>query len=134
MGRRLRQDTMPENPTWIEFNRSDGHSDHWPTTTKPKLDDDQVGYINYYRLVPVNDSEPGRGIKWRRSIATSLAQSMKLPSKVFDITHRYMMLIFIPVAGLDYVLKDWPDGYALFKHCKGPVDHPREDFYLYGII
>ena len=33
-----------------------------------------------------------------------------------------------------YMIKDWPSGYALFNHLKGPSDKPRSDFYLYGIF
>jgi hypothetical protein len=74
---------MPESPSWIEFNRSDGHSDRWPTNIKGKLGD--VGYqdIDSFCLVPVD--EPGRSIRWRKEIAMSVAESMNLPSKVFDI-------------------------------------------------
>jgi hypothetical protein len=83
MARGLRKDAMPENPSWIDFNRSDGHSDHWPTNTEGKLDD--IEYIDSWRLVPVD--EPGRSIKWRKEIAMSVAESMKLPSKVIDIIY-----------------------------------------------
>jgi Transcription-silencing protein, cryptic loci regulator Clr2/Transcription-silencing protein Clr2 len=32
----------------------------------------------------------------------------------------------------DYVLKDWPQGYRMFDHNKGPEEAPRHDAYLMG--
>jgi hypothetical protein len=73
---------MPESPSWIEFIRSDGHSDHWPTNAKGKPND--IGYLDSWRLVPVD--EPGVSIKWRKEIGMSVAGSMMLSSDVIDIT------------------------------------------------
>jgi hypothetical protein len=30
------------------------------------------------------------------------------------------------------MLKDWPKGFAVFNHRKGPSDASRSDFYIYG--
>lgn len=34
--------------------------------------------------------------------------------------------------GPDYALKEWPQGYQMFDHNKGPADGPRHDAYLMG--
>jgi Transcription-silencing protein, cryptic loci regulator Clr2 len=36
--------------------------------------------------------------------------------------------------GPSYVLKDWPQHYAMYDHHKGPKDSPRHDIYLFGEI
>lgn len=32
-----------------------------------------------------------------------------------------------------YIIRDFPQGYQLFDHNKGPKDDPRHDPYLYGL-
>ena len=34
--------------------------------------------------------------------------------------------------GKDYVLRDWPAGYRMYDHHKGPAHGPRHDMYLFG--
>jgi hypothetical protein len=76
MGRRRCTDTLPENPTWIDFKRSDGCSDRWPKNTSRKIK--HARYIDVFRVVDLD--EPGRSIKWRCDIGRGLANMMNLPS------------------------------------------------------
>lgn len=34
--------------------------------------------------------------------------------------------------GPTYVLEDWPAGYHMYDHNKGPENNPRHDAYLIG--
>lgn len=36
------------------------------------------------------------------------------------------------VEGPSYVLKSFPENYAMYDHHKGPQNDPRHDIYLYG--
>ncbi|KAI0075301.1 hypothetical protein K474DRAFT_1664349 [Panus rudis PR-1116 ss-1] len=101
--------TLPPNPHWLEFPRSDGSKKQWPTNTQ-KIVDPQ-GHVNFMRPVGIDES---LCIHWRRQAGIAVAKAMGLPD------------------GPAYVLKDWPSGYAMFDHNKGPQANPRHDPYLYG--
>ncbi|KAI0654041.1 hypothetical protein C8Q70DRAFT_1142512 [Cubamyces menziesii] len=103
--------TLPANPTWIEFPRSDGDANILPKNTKQIVDSD--GQVNFMRPVPLDEA---LAIGWRVSVGTQLAIRMGLPE------------------GPSYVLKSFPEGYQLYDHNKGPVKAPRHDPYLCGSI
>jgi hypothetical protein len=92
MGRHPRKDTIPDHPTWIEFDRSDGRCDSWPKITNREYKIDQAGNVDYLRIVPLD--EPGRSIKWRRGIATALAELMKLPGTLVKLVRYQVLILF----------------------------------------
>ncbi|KAI9064803.1 hypothetical protein FKP32DRAFT_1757175 [Trametes sanguinea] len=103
--------TLPDNPSWLEFPRSDGDPSALPKNTKQVVDSD--GQVNFMRPVPLDES---LAIGWRVSVGAALATRMGLPE------------------GPKYVLKSFPEGYQLYDHNKGPVKAPRHDPYLCGSI
>ncbi|CDO69634.1 hypothetical protein BN946_scf184851.g22 [Trametes cinnabarina] len=103
--------TIPENPTWLEFPRSDGDPSVLPRNTKQVVDSE--GQVNFMRPVPLDES---LAIGWRVSVGAALAVRMGLPE------------------GPKYVLKSFPEGYQLYDHNKGPVKAPRHDPYLCGSV
>ncbi|THV02463.1 hypothetical protein K435DRAFT_749121 [Dendrothele bispora CBS 962.96] len=100
---------LPPNPTFKTFERSDGSQTTWPTNTTRVVD--REGHVNF--MDPVTLDLP-IAIKWRVQIAEALANALKWPK------------------GPSYVLQDWPTGYAMFDHNKGPAENPRHDIYLFG--
>ncbi|KAI0369154.1 hypothetical protein BV20DRAFT_968342 [Pilatotrama ljubarskyi] len=103
--------TLPDNPEWLEFPRSDGDPSALPKNTKQIVDSE--GQVNFMRPVPLDES---LAIGWRVSVGAQLAVRMGLPE------------------GRQYVLKSFPEGYQLYDHNKGPVKAPRHDPYLCGSI
>ncbi|KAI8996440.1 hypothetical protein BD414DRAFT_477969 [Trametes punicea] len=103
--------TLPENPTWVEFPRSDGDPSVLPKNTKQVVDSE--GQVNFMRPVPLDES---LAVGWRVAVGAQLAIRMGLPE------------------GPKYVLKSFPEGYQLYDHNKGPVKNPRHDPYLCGSI
>ncbi|RPD64199.1 hypothetical protein L226DRAFT_611784 [Lentinus tigrinus ALCF2SS1-7] len=101
--------TIPDNPHWIEFPRSDGSPSHLPKNTTKVIDSE--GQVNYMRPVEMEES---LSILWRVSVGAAMATRMNMPK------------------GPSYVLKDFPKGYQLYDHNKGPAKAPRHDPYLYG--
>ncbi|KAI0675704.1 hypothetical protein C8Q78DRAFT_1150133 [Trametes maxima] len=101
--------TLPENPQWIEFPRSDGDTRALPKNTKRIVDGD--GQVNFMRPADLDES---LAINWRIGVGSQLAARMGLPM------------------GPNYVLKAFPDGYQLYDHNKGPAKAPRHDPYLCG--
>ncbi|EJF64098.1 hypothetical protein DICSQDRAFT_153218 [Dichomitus squalens LYAD-421 SS1] len=101
--------TLPENPSWIEFPRSDGSAAALPKNTTKVVDSE--GQVNYMRPVDVDES---LSIMWRVAVGSQLAIRMQLPE------------------GPKYVLKSFPEGYQLYDHNKGPANAPRHDPYLCG--
>ncbi|KAF9006127.1 hypothetical protein BDQ17DRAFT_1389700 [Cyathus striatus] len=100
---------LPPNPTWIDFPESDGSASTWPTNTTRVIDHE--GHVNFMQ---VQDLMSYSAVRWRITIAKAIAVEMRMPE------------------GPSYVLRDWPDGYRMFDHNKGPVDNPRHDIYLFG--
>ena len=68
--------TLPENPEWLEFSRSDGITNSLPKNTKKVVDGD--GQVNYMRPVEMDES---LAILWRVNVATQLAKRMGLPGR-----------------------------------------------------
>ncbi|KAI0642122.1 hypothetical protein C8Q79DRAFT_1113372 [Trametes meyenii] len=101
--------TLPENPQWLEFPRSDGDTKALPKNTQKVVDSD--GQVNFMRPTDLDES---LAINWRVGVGSQLAARMGLP------------------VGPNYVLKAFPDGYQLYDHNKGPVKNPRHDPYLCG--
>ncbi|RDX48172.1 hypothetical protein OH76DRAFT_1405089 [Lentinus brumalis] len=103
--------TIPDNPHWIEFPRTDGSTAHLPKNTTKIVDSE--GQVNYMRPVAMDES---LAIMWRVAVGTAMAARMNMPK------------------GPNYVLKSFPKGYQLYDHNKGPVNAPRHDPYLCGSI
>ncbi|KAJ6518874.1 hypothetical protein C8R45DRAFT_8229 [Mycena sanguinolenta] len=100
---------LPDNPTFIEFPRSDGDSSLFPTNTTRIVDGE--GCVNY--MQPVGLDEP-LSVKWRVGVGDAISVAKQLPN------------------GKSYVLKDFPANYRMFDHHKGKADAPRHDVYLFG--
>ncbi|OCH85503.1 hypothetical protein OBBRIDRAFT_798107 [Obba rivulosa] len=100
---------LPNNPTWIEFPRSDGDERTWPKNTTRVVDHE--GHVNYMQPTDLDERV---AINWRTNVAAKVASSMGLPD------------------GQQYVLKTWPAGYHMYVHLKGPEANPRTDVYLFG--
>lgn len=68
--------TMPPNPTFIEFPRSDGQQGLWPTSTTRIVDSE--GHVNFmYHLEP--ESSPS--VKWRTQVGKALSIDMNMPGE-----------------------------------------------------
>lgn len=65
--------TLPANPSWLEFERSDGDSFNWPTNTTREVDHE--GHVNYMRICAID--EP-LCIKWRVEVGKALAEHLEL--------------------------------------------------------
>ncbi|KAJ7696594.1 hypothetical protein B0H17DRAFT_1198102 [Mycena rosella] len=100
--------TLPNNPTFIDFPRSDGDSALWPQNTTREVDDE--GCVNYMQHVGLD--EP-LAVKWRLGVGDAISFALKL-------------------TGEHHVLRDFPSGYRMFDHHKGKADNPRHDVYLFG--
>ncbi|CAL1715091.1 unnamed protein product [Somion occarium] len=103
------QHTLPDNPQWLEFPRSDGSKATWPRNTEKVVDHE--GQVNFMRTVGIDES---LCIHWRKHVGTQVAKALGKPE------------------GPNYVLKDWPTDYCMFDHNKGKESNPRHDPYLYG--
>ncbi|KAJ7247607.1 hypothetical protein B0H12DRAFT_736890 [Mycena haematopus] len=100
--------TLPDNPTFIDFPRSDGDSTLFPTNTTRIVDDE--GCVNF--MQPVGLDEP-LSVKWRVGVGDAISVALQLPNA-------------------NYVLRDFPTNYRMFDHHKGKADAPRHDVYLFG--
>ncbi|KAI0272510.1 hypothetical protein BC834DRAFT_948875 [Gloeopeniophorella convolvens] len=103
--------TLPANPQYLDFERTDGDAGLLPTNTKEIVDKD--GQVNYMKPLALEDSP---NIHWRRQIATKVAERMGKPP------------------GKNYVLRAWPEGYHMYCHYKGKQAAPRQDLYLMGSV
>ncbi|EIW79400.1 hypothetical protein CONPUDRAFT_145439 [Coniophora puteana RWD-64-598 SS2] len=103
------QHTLPPNPHYIDFPRSDGDDQLLPTNTARLIDSE--GHVNFMR--PVDPTESS-SVKWRRDIAVAIATRLGMPD------------------GPAYILRNWPAGYNFYDHNKGPASAPRHDPYLIG--
>ena len=66
--------TLPPNPEFLDFERTDGDPKKWPTNTKQVVDTE--GNINYMKpLGPDNSSD----IHWRCQIAAKVAERLGKP-------------------------------------------------------
>ncbi|EMD38934.1 hypothetical protein CERSUDRAFT_104223 [Gelatoporia subvermispora B] len=100
---------LPPNPTWVEFPRSDGVESTWPLNTTRVVDHE--GHVNYMQSTDLSEKV---AVNWRNAVGAKVASGMGLPD------------------GPAYVLKEWPAGYRMFVHYKGPQANPRTDVYLFG--
>ncbi|KAK0432356.1 uncharacterized protein EV420DRAFT_1606000 [Desarmillaria tabescens] len=101
--------TLPANPTYRTIDYSDGKEELWPLNTTEIVDRD--GHVNFMQPIELDNSI---AIRWRVSLGASMANAMNWP------------------AGPSYVLLDWPAGYRMYDHHKGPRGSPRHDIYLFG--
>jgi hypothetical protein len=77
MVRQLNQThTLPPNPHWIEFVRTDGNADRLPRDTT--FNPDSQGHVNFMR--PVTDDESA-SIGWRIAFGKALASKLGMPGK-----------------------------------------------------
>ena len=70
---------LPDNPSWVEFPRSDGDQSTWPSHTTRTVDN--MGHVNFMRPVPLD--EAGVSIKWRIEVGAALAVLLKWPGMSF---------------------------------------------------
>jgi len=66
---------MPPNPQFLDFPRSDGSAETWPTNTQRIVD--SSGEVNFQEAIPLDD---GRAMRWRLGVAQAIAKKMELPS------------------------------------------------------
>ncbi len=118
--------TIPDNPHWIEFPRTDGSTAHLPKNTTKIVDSE--GQVNYMRPVAMDES---LAIMWRVAVGTAMAARMNMPSELLSVGCPSPSLMSSK-EGPNYVLKSFPKGYQLYDHNKGPVNAPRHDPYLCG--
>lgn len=132
MSRRLGQPSVvfPPNTVFLDFPRSDGDETKWPTNTTRIVDAD--GQVNFMELLDIDQS--GQVRKWRASVGKAIATKLEMQGDRECIAYaRFMPQIFNPpLAANNYVLRDWPRGYRMYDHHKGPEANPRHDLYLYG--
>ncbi|KAJ7890458.1 hypothetical protein B0H14DRAFT_2497092 [Mycena olivaceomarginata] len=100
---------LPDDPSYLDFPRTDGDPELWPTNTERKVDSE--GCVNFMQEVALD--EP-LSIKWRVGVGDAVSVALKLPP------------------GKPYVLRDFPNGYRMFDHHKGKAAAPRHDVYLFG--
>lgn len=119
---------LPDNPTWIDFPRSDGNTNQLPKNTTKIVDGE--GQVNYMRPVGLDES---LAIMWRVSVGAALAPKLGYPGEYHAVTMLLPLCFDWLQEGPKYVLKSWPTGYQFFDHNKGPVKNPRHDAYLIGM-
>lgn len=68
---------LPQNPTWIEFERTDGDQTQWPPNTTRIVD--REGHVNYMRIASID--EP-LSIKWRVEVGKALAALLNKPGRL----------------------------------------------------
>ena len=66
---------VPDNPTWMEFPRSDGDPKQLPKNTTKVV---TGGQVNYMRPVDIDES---LSVNWRIQVARAVATRMGLPGK-----------------------------------------------------
>ncbi len=65
---------LPPNPEFLEFERTDGDPEQWPTNTKEVVDGD--GQVNYMKPLGPDDSS---NIHWRCQVAMKVAERLGKP-------------------------------------------------------
>ncbi|KAI0289449.1 hypothetical protein BC826DRAFT_914503 [Russula brevipes] len=101
--------TLPPDPEFLDFERTDGDAKQWPTNTNEVVDNG--GEVNYMKPLGSDDSSD---IHWRCHVAMKVAERLGR------------------LSGKNYVLRSWPEGYRLHCHYKGKRSSPRQDLYLIG--
>ena len=66
--------TLPLNPEFLDFERTDGDAKQWPSNTKEVIDAD--GNVNYMKPIGPDDSP---SIHWRSQIAMKIAERLGKP-------------------------------------------------------
>ena len=123
--------TLPPNPVYLEFGKSDGDPKQLPTNTKEVVDAD--GQVNYMKFLALDDSS---NVHWRTQVAAKVAEKIGKPC-TFSFIRRFRVpprrvILIASSAGSNYVLRTWPEGYSLYCHLKGKQSAPRQDLYLFG--
>ncbi|KAH9169930.1 hypothetical protein EDB89DRAFT_2193152 [Lactarius sanguifluus] len=103
--------TLPPDPVYLDFGKSDGDTKQLPNNTKEVVGAD--GQVNYMKPLELDDSS---NIHWRSQVAMKIAERLGRPS------------------GKNYVLRSWPEGYHMYCHLKGKQSAPRQDLYLLGSV
>ena len=123
---------LPANPVYLDFGKTDGDAKQLPTNTREVVDTD--GQVNYMKPLGLEDSS---NIHWRYQIAMKIAERMGKPCMYSllrpfrELPHRTILIASL--AGKNYVLRSWPEGYHLYCHMKGKQSAPRQDIYLMGM-
>ncbi|KAI5833367.1 hypothetical protein K523DRAFT_265477 [Schizophyllum commune Tattone D] len=102
---------LPDNPEYLDFPRTDGDSSRWPPHEQTVRVVNEDGHVDYMQYTPI---DAGVCVRWRVVAGQAVARYLGLPE------------------GKDYVLRDWPAGYRMYDHHKGPAHGPRHDMYLFG--
>ncbi|KAI5895446.1 uncharacterized protein SCHCODRAFT_02573048 [Schizophyllum commune H4-8] len=102
---------LPDNPEYLDFPRSDGDSSRWPPHEQTVRVVGEDGHVDYMQYTPI---DAGVCVRWRFVAGQAVARYLGLPE------------------GKNYVLRDWPAGYRMYDHHKGPEHGPRHDMYLFG--
>jgi hypothetical protein len=68
---------IPDNPKFVEFERSDGNSGGWPSNTTRIVDHE--GCVNFYQRVELDQP---MGIKWRVQVGAALSAALNWPGKL----------------------------------------------------
>ena len=68
--------TIPDNPTWIEFPRSDGSASYLPKNTTKVVDSE--GQVNFMRPVGMEESLSNL---WRVAVGSAMATRLGMPSE-----------------------------------------------------
>jgi len=104
----------------LRFPSSDGNSNRWPTTDTRVAPDDTHDFFRIddfeanKKLSPMEQKHrEGVVLKWKEKIGTYLGNKLKQTN------------------GYRYILRDFPEGYALFEQ-KRIANPDRRDPYLYG--
>jgi hypothetical protein len=115
--------------------------------THGQLDDtpDAHGMISKYRLLDPNGT---KALDWRRKLGGMLVQLLGGEEHIGSSIHFSRIRNTYIRKGKNYILGEFPEGYALWEHCKYHKDgtafekkqknkhaaggHERQDAYLYG--
>ena len=66
--------SLPPDPEWVTFSRTDGDPKRWPkNTTRLILED---GTVNYFDPLPIDH---GQANKWRTQIGKAIAEKLGYP-------------------------------------------------------
>lgn len=122
---------LPSNPEYLDFGKTDGDAKQLPTNTREVVDTD--GQVNYMKPLGMDDSS---NIHWRCQIAMKVAERLGRPGMYFFLRRfrgpPHRAILISSIAGKNYVLRSWPEGYHMYCHLKGKQSAPRQDLYLMG--
>lgn len=63
--------SLPPNPEWISFPRTDANSSRWPKNNSRVILQD--GTVNYFELLPIDH---GQVVKWRIQVGAAVAERL----------------------------------------------------------